>query len=349
MSFAAFAGPVAGALVGGMMGNRAAKYATNANRFAVEQQMRPFNLMEPYLRNLYSGSQGALSDALATGAYSDPTFARLDPMQQEAIAGLGGFGRGAMTTGQNLMNIGAGFGQNAADIYNRASGRTIDDAVNYATSSPLAQSLIDAAMRDSTRRLNEQTLPGIDRMASATGNTRSSRAGVAEALAQRSYDDRRADVGARIGRDLTQDFLRSESSDLRNMMSANRGLGTAFGVGTRLTPAGAEALSRAGGMLQTDAQGQLDANREAFQRQRDFALGQYGSFGNILRGMPSQGQRVPVNTANPYTAALSGGMMGAGFGGNIYDYFNRNRAPTVTPPAQVGPTYTGFDYDMMGF
>ena len=346
-AFASIAGPVAGALVGGMMGNRAAKYGANANRFAVEQQMRPFNLMEPYLRDLYSGSQGALSDALATGAFGGPTFARLDPMQQEGIAGMGGFGRGAMTTGQNLMNVGSGFGQNASDIFNRASGRTIDDAVNYATSSPQAQSLIDAAMRDSTRRLNEQTLPGISQGASATGNTNSSRAGVAEALAQRAYDDRRADVGAQVGRNLMSDFMRSESSDLRNMMAANRGLQNAFGVGTRLTPAGAEALTRAGGMLQTDAQGQLDADREAFQRQRDFALGQYGSFGNILRGMPSQGQRVPVNTANPYTAALSGSMMGFGVGGNIYDYFNRNR--TQPPPAQVGPTYTGFDYDMMGF
>ena len=91
-------------------------------------------------------------------------------------------------------------------------------------------------MRDSTRRLEEQTLPGIDRSASATGNTRSSRAGVAEALAQRAYDDRRADVAAGVGRDLTNQFLRSEQTDFNNMMRANQGLRDVFGAGVRPWP-----------------------------------------------------------------------------------------------------------------
>ena len=55
----------------------------------VDQQMRPFNLKEPFLKDLYSGAQGALNDALATGAFTGPTYAGLDPMQRGGISGLG--------------------------------------------------------------------------------------------------------------------------------------------------------------------------------------------------------------------------------------------------------------------
>ena len=328
------AGNVAGSLIGGYFGNKAAKHQAAADRYAVDQQMRPFLLKEPFLKDLYSGAQGALNNALNIGAFTGPTYAGLDPMQMRGITGMGAFGDRALGLGSSFMDTGQGFAQNAQNIFDRAGGRTLDDAVNYAASSPQAQSLIEAAMRDSTRRLEEQTLPGIDRSASATGNTRSSRAGVAEALAQRAFDDRRADVAAGVGRDLTNQFLRSEQNDFNNMLRANQGLRDVFGTGTTLSQGGANALTSAGGMLQTDAQGQLDAQRDLFERQRDFALNQYGIFGNLLGDMPNVGQVRP-STANPYTAALSGAMMGAGFGGDIADYFNRNRQPTYNPNMQV--------------
>ena len=330
----AIVGNVAGAAIGGMFGNKSAKYQAGADRYAVDQQMAPFRLKKPFLRDLYSGGQGALNNALATGAFTGSTYTGLDPMQMRGITGMGAFGDRAMGLGSSFMDQGMGFAQNAQDIFNRTQGRTLDDAVNYATSSPQAQAMVDAAMRDSSRRLNEQTLPGIDRSASATGNTRSSRAGVAEAIAQRAFDDRRADVAAGVGRDLTNQFLRSEQNDFNNMMRANQGLRDVFGAGTTLSQGGANALTSAGGMLQTDAQGQLDAERDLFERQRDFALNQYGVFGNLLGEAPNVGQVRP-STANPYTAALSGAMMGAGFGGNMYDYFNRNRQPTYNPNMQV--------------
>ena len=329
-------GQIAGSVIGGIMGNKAAKYQAGADRYAVDQQMRPFNLKEPFLRDLYGGAQGALNDALATGAFTGPTYAGLDPMQMRGITGMGAFGDRALGLGSSFMDTGQGFAQNAADLYGRAGGRTLDDAVSYAASSPQAQSLIEAAMRDSTRRLEEQTLPGIDRAAAGSGNTRSSRAGVAEALAQRAYDDRRADVAAGVGRDLTNQFLRSEQTDFNNMMRANQGLRDVFGAGTALSQGGGNALTSAGGMLQTDQQAQLDAEREAFQRQRDFAMQQYGGFGSLLGGVPNVGQ-VKASTANPYTAALSGAMMGAGFGGNIMDYFSQNRRPSYSNTGFMGP------------
>ena len=338
--FGQIAAAVAPAVIGGIMGNKSAKYQRDADRYATDAQLAPFRLKEPYLRDLYSGGQGALNNALATGAYTGPTYAGLDPMQREAIAGLGGFGRTAMGFGTGFMNAGSGFADNAAALYDRAAGgRTLDDAVSYATSSPQAQSMIESAMRDSRRRLEEQTLPGIGLSASATNNSNNSRRFVNEAIAKRAYDDRRADVAAGVSRDLTNQFLRSEQNDFNNMIRANQGLRDVFGAGANLASTGANALSTAGGMLTTDRQGQLDADREAFERQRDFAMNQYGNFNSILGNMPSVGQ-VRASTANPYTAALSGAMMGAGFGGNMYDYFNRNRQqPPAAPTMGYGSAF----------
>ena len=84
--------------------------------------------------------------------------------------------------------------------------------------------MVDAAMRDSTRRLNEQTLPGIGLAASGTGNANNTRRFMNEAIAQARHDDRRADVRSDIGRDLTNQYPRSETQDINNMMNANRGL-----------------------------------------------------------------------------------------------------------------------------
>ena len=90
---------------------------------------------------------------------------------------------------------------------------------------------MDAALRDSTRQLTEQTLPGINRAASATGNTNSSRAGIADALATRAYQDRAADVSADITNTLMNQSLAQQQRDFANAMSANQGLANAFGTG----------------------------------------------------------------------------------------------------------------------
>ena len=94
--------------------------------------------------------------------FTGSTYAGLDPMQMRGITGMGAFGDRSLGLGSSFMDTGQGFAQNAQSIFDRAGGRTLDDAVDYAASSPQAQSLIEAAMRNSTRRLEEQTLPGID-------------------------------------------------------------------------------------------------------------------------------------------------------------------------------------------
>ena len=157
---------IAGSLIGGFFGNKAAKHQANADRYATEMQMAPFRLKEPFLRDVYSGAQGALNDALATGAYTGPTYAGLDAVAREGYDALAD--RRVIGLGSGFMDTSQGFAKTQPISITVTRGRTIDDAVDFATSSPQAQSMIEAAMRDSTRRLNEQTLPGIGLAASAT-------------------------------------------------------------------------------------------------------------------------------------------------------------------------------------
>ena len=42
-------GEIAGSLIGGFFGNKAAKHQANADRYATEMQMAPFRLKEPFL------------------------------------------------------------------------------------------------------------------------------------------------------------------------------------------------------------------------------------------------------------------------------------------------------------
>jgi hypothetical protein len=137
--------------------------------------------------------------------------------------------------------------------------------------------IVDAMMRDDRRTLTEQTLPGINLAASASGNPNSSRAGVADALANRAFDDRRADVSSDVFNSLKDASLTQANTQFNQGMTgtvnmannmANTGgfygdamntyvnqgnmtgnMGTAYGnAGTALT-SGNNTMTSAGNML----------------------------------------------------------------------------------------------------
>ena len=95
---------------------------------------------------------------------------------------------------------------NVQDALAFANQDNMQGALDYASGDRL-DSMVSAAMRDPYRQLTEQTLTGIDASASGSGNMNSSRAGIADAIAQRSYDDRSADVAAGIQDKLMTQYL----------------------------------------------------------------------------------------------------------------------------------------------
>jgi len=248
------------------------------------------------------------------GFYTGATYAGLNPLQEQAARDLTAFGMANAGEGQRLMDQSKGFGQNYADIFNRASTGGMSAAQDYALNN--SDPLVQAAMRDSTRQLQEQTLPGINRQASMSGNVNSSRAGVADALAQRSYDDRMADVRANVQDQLMARSLSQFNSDLRNQQAANDALKTTYGVGFNMTPAALGMIGRGEGVLQADQQMELDAARQA-----------------------------AANMYNPMMGGLMGAMQGFGAGGKLADsgfsFGNLFSSPTVAPVSNSG--FGGFD------
>ena len=216
------------------------------------------------------------------------------------------------------MNNAAGFGQNYADLYNRASQDMLGNATQYAANN--VEPLLSAAMRDSRRNLEEQALPGVGLAASGTGNANSSRAGVREAILERGYSDRESDMRANLMDRLTDRSLGQQQQQLSNMTAANQNLAGLYDMGFGLGGRGAAAMTGAGSAFQADEQARMDDERRRFEGNRDFGMNYFGQYGNSILGRAPSAAFGSVNNnmANPTMAGLSGAMQGFGMGGSLF-------------------------------
>lgn len=242
-------------------------------------------LNEDQIRRGQRTADGALTTAQRIGPYQGEYYAGFNPTQTGAINRAVDFadqnrnlGQGFVFGGQSLLSDGSGIGSNAQAIFDRSFGRTPDaarDAALAEATGTRTQGLIDAAIRDTTRQLTEETLPGIQRDITATGNRNSSRAGAAEAVATRAAQDRIADVSSQIRQSaydtaLNDDYRRQVTND-QTALGANSQLGSVYdrGLGTVQTGLATEAglnssQLAAGTALQGDAQARLNADRTRF-------------------------------------------------------------------------------------
>lgn len=313
--FGPFAAAIGGALVGGGLSYMGAKKQAKATRAATEAQMAPFRLKEPYLEAMYKGVESAGQDMLDAGPYTGPYYAGLDPLGQLGLLYQAGSAMDNMGAAQNLINMGMGSFGNYQDIYNQVSGDVMGGANQYAIDN--SQPLLAAAMRDPYRQLTEQTLPGINTRASMSGNVNSSRAAVADALANRAFDDRMADTSANITNQLRDDYLSQFNQNIANQIATTNNMFKGFGTGLDLQNYIGNALIKSGAGFQGDLQGQYDADRAMYDYQTGFPLQVYGTMANIYGDSPSVGQ-VPVNQTDPTTSALLGAMGGYGFGKQMF-------------------------------
>jgi len=342
-------GQIAGAVAGAYMSNRAAKKQAAAMDRANQMSNMGYLDAQPYTLFGYKGGQGALKDVLKTGAYGGPTYAGLNDMQMGGLNNQFNMGSNAFNMGNQLAATGSGFGSNYQNLYDQAQGgQAMDNAIAYANenSSPL----VDAALRDSTRMLTEQTMPGINRAASASGNANSSRAGIADAMAVRDYSDRAADTSANIQNKLINQSLTQQQNDFSNAMSANRGLANTFTTGLNTGFKGAGQMINAGGALQKDEQNRMNDDRENFERQRDFEFDQYNKFmGGILGRAPTSGNRYTPNLVDPTMAAASGAMAGYGFGNQLFGGGGSNFGYNPGMSQNMGSRGMGFGNNPYGF
>lgn len=314
-----------GAIIGGAMGlmgaNKQAKAMDNANA----ANMASFNMYRPYVESNLGAADAALGGVLSQGSYQGDTLAGPNQFSVNTANNMGRIGNVMQNTGSNIMGQTTGFGQNANDLYNQYIGMAdsagqdrMATAMDYANNN--VDALADVALRDSRRNLASNLQQG-NLNASGTGNMNASRAGVADAIARRDFDDRAADVRAGIQDQLIDRSLQqqarqfSDRGDALNAASqANQGIMGAYGIGMNAAGEGANFGMNAGNFLQQQEQRRLDDMRNRFERDRDFEFDMRERYG---QGILSQGgttsNRAQINRVDPAQAALGGAMGGFGF------------------------------------
>lgn len=305
-----------GSILNAAIGYKAAKDARKDKQRQIDAQMAGFNLSKPYLEQMYSGTGGAVDDVLATGTFGNtytPFFNPVNQMQQDYMLGVAD---SMQPTIANQLDQFGNFGDYFAQAGNIASQDPLTGAMDYASGDRL-DALSSAALRNPYRDLVESTLPGINRGAASSGNINSSRAGVADALAVRAFDDRSADVRSTLQDQLMTQYLNNNNNMIANLLNVGSnqmsGFGNAFGYAGDI----GDIYGTLGNLVYQDQVNKMSADKAAFDEARDLPLQTYQQFSNIMSNAP-----VSVNPdANMYNPAISGitgfmsGMGGGGFGG----------------------------------
>ena len=340
-------GQIIGAVAGGLMGANSASKDRKAQQAQLDAQMEGYNFSKPYIERSYDRAEGALNNSLDQGAYQGQTYANQNPYFSAGNHYMGGMGAMGGQGAFDVMQQGQGFAGNYADLYKQGGADRMQQAQDYAIEN--SGGLVNAAMRDDRRNLQENTLTGIDQAASGSGNMNSSRAGVAEAVANRGFDDRQADVTASINQNLMNQSLGQQNQQFRDQMMANQGLQQSYGQGINAIGQMGNFMTGAGNNLMNYQQGYLNDQRNRFENQRDFALDQNIKYqdGILGRAVYNSAQNPQGVTANKGAGFLGGAMQGAGIGGNIAGFFGNQQSfqPSGGNAGGSGRTYGGMRMD----
>lgn len=318
----------AGAAIGGYASYKGAKESSKAQDRATAAQMEGFNLKKPYLSQIYTYSDRNLQDAMNKGRYLGDTYAGMDP---RTAAGLDLQYDTALANQQlanNMMDQTSGFVGNAQDLYNLSSQDALADAIDYSTGDQY-DALLGAAMRDPYRQLTESTLPQLNNQAMVSGNMNSSRAGMAEAVANRGYQDRVADAGANIQNKLMNQYLKANNDRISNMTTANNNLAGIFGDAYGFQRGLAGDMIATGRAYQADQQAQYNQDVAEHMGDYSFQKGLYDDFQGTMGELPATGQIQP-NLYNPSMSAITGALGGAQMGLDLYKGFKGLQTPTTT-------------------
>ena len=314
-------GQIGGAVIGGVMANKGAK---DDRRYKDEQNKlnrEPWEMSKPYIKDMYADGKTELEKIKAGGAYSGDTYAGPNPYATNAYNNMGGRVPGMMDNSFGMMDSTKGYAGNYQDMYNKASsGTTLADAQKYATAN--SGGMVDAAMRDPRRQLEEQTLTGIDQGASGTGNTNNTRAMMAGAIANRGFNDRQADMTAGINNQLMNQYTNQANQDTQNAFTANSGMGNAYGRSFgQIGDSMAYGVGAGEGLQGYDQAKMNDQKRrydeDMFWNQnanKDFSSG-------ILSNAQYSPAKAEANMTNTGAATLGGMMSGWGTGGKVQDWW----------------------------
>lgn len=320
-------GSIVGSLIGAGVGYLGAKKKSKAIDRMNAMNNQYINAVMPDIRKNVDQTGKDYQAMRDRGAYSGDYFAGPNDMQLEGNRALYDYGVRNRGLGQSIMDRTGGFVDNQGALYNAYS-----DLANrpdmMARADQFAQDnmnpIVRAMMRDDTRRLEEQTLPGINTAASGSGNVNSSRAGVASALAERAYGDRLADVSSNVYNDLRNRSLNQSNTEFGQTLSAlsgannaNNNLAQTFNLGNNMFGTAVNNSLSAGNNQNAWDQARMNADRNQYDYQTGYLYNLGKDYGGFLAGgSPGQGN-YQMNAVSPTTAAIGGAMSGFGMGGNF--------------------------------
>ena len=343
MTFVA-AAIVGSAAIGAVSARNASKRASAAQDRATEASMESFRFSKPYIQHVYDKGQNELSRTNAIGVYDGQTYAGPNQFQIGGNIAAGNFGQMGLQGAHNIMRNSQGF----ADNYNALLGQTQDDQMKGANEYALnnSQGLIDAAMRNDYRNLTESTLPGINNAASMSGNMNSSRAGVADAIARRDFDDRYADTTATINEALRNDYLDQQNKQFDQAYNINNRLADSYGLGMNAFGSFADMMTGAGANLQGFDQAALNDARQRFEDNRDFRLDNIIKYKKgILDQADYRSKDVQPNYHDKGSATFGGAMQGMGMGLDLVNSIRGLRGPGGgNSQPNPGTPYQGGDW-----
>ena len=316
-------GQIAGAVIGGVMGNKRAQEDRKAMDKANAANMAGFNQYKPYVDAALKGGQGAFNDVLNTGYYQGQTLAGTNPFAAGAANTMGGFAPGVMSSGFDMFNLGSGFGQNYRDLYDRAQQDSLSGAIDYANEN--AGALTDALMSDA-RRNTQLAMQGNNMSSSGTGNVNSSRAGIADAALNSELARQTAATGETVRNNLIDRKMNADAAAFNRSMDANAQLANTYNNALNTMSTGAGFGMDAGRFLQGEEQNRLNDDRARFEGNRDFGYNMYKDYmSGMLGRAPTTNNTYQPNMVNPAAATLGGAMSGFGFGQQY-----GNQLPTMT-------------------
>jgi hypothetical protein len=353
-----------GAGIGAVGSNMAAKTSADGQKAAAEAANSPWSKAQPYILDGYEKA-GPLLDAASTGAYSGDRVAGLNPYQTGGATSVGDWATNTgskipdylLQGGQGMMSAGSAFGGNAQQLFDSAgqdhTQQFLDTASQYANN-PYVDGLVDANSRDIVRNLNENQLPALNLAAAGSGNTNSTRTGVAQAIAERGASDRLADVSSGIRSQFFSQGLDAARSQYNTQQSqagtVNQQLGTAYQLGTGSLTGAQQAngnnfdqTQAAGGVFQGQDQKVLDANKAAYTEGQNTNMDLLAKYMGIINGQYG-GQAVGGTVANGGAAvqgALGGATAGLGLAGKLGAFNNTTSTSGFNPEYQQ--SYSGFD------
>jgi len=323
-------GQIAGAVIGGIMGNKRAQEDRKAMDRANAANMAGFNQYKPYVDAGLSGGQGAFNDVLNTGYYQGQTLAGTNPYASAAANTMGGFAPSVMSSGFNMFNLGSGFGQNYRDLYDRAQQDSLSGAIDYANEN--AGALTDALMSDA-RRNTQLAMQGNNMSSSGTGNVNSSRAGIADAALLSDLARRSEATGETVRNNLIDRKMNADAAAFNRSMDANAQLANTYNNAMNTMSTGAGFGMDAGRYLQGEEQNRLNDDRARFEGNRDFGYNMYKDYmSGMLGRAPTTDNRVQPNMYSPGMGAMTGAMRGFGF---MNQYGNQLPTMTIGQPGSL--------------